>query len=429
MTGSETGLPDLASRADQMDVRIFVWVVTTQERPAPDVALLQALADRTGGRLALVRAAETFPDLESWLAPLRKQYRVQYETAIRAAGTHALEIQLLQGGQVTAQAEPLTFDLDIAPPNPIFISPPAEVQRAWSEAAREQPSVLQPDALELQLMVEFPDGLSRPLQATRLYLDGALAVENTSEPFDRFSLDLTGFLESGPHTLRVEAIDNLGLVGSSIESPLAVFVQPKPVQQFLGGISPTGLIAIGAVLLAGLVLAAVLVGENRLRVRRGGSKRRSRDPLTQPVAIEQESSRRRAAAREPGSAPRPQDNGSAPARLLRLNEAEQPVPGEMISLNYLELTLGSDPAQAMMAIRDASVDRLHARILRCDTGGFRLVDQGSTAGTWINFAPVSAAGCLLRHGDLVHFGRALYRFELANPPERREPVVTLLEEH
>jgi hypothetical protein len=227
----------------------------------------------------------------------------------------------------------------------------------------------------------------------------------------------------------VEAIDNLGLVGSSIESPLAVFVQPKPVQQFLGGISPTGLIAIGAVLLAGLVLAAVLVGENRLRVRRGGSKRRSRDPLTQPVAIEQESPRRRASVREPGSAPRPQDNGSAPARLLRLNEAEQPVPGEMISLNYLELTLGSDPAQAMLAIRDASVDRLHARILRCDTGGFRLVDQGSAAGTWINFAPVSAAGCLLRHGDLVHFGRALYRFELANPPERREPVVTLLEEH
>lgn len=428
MTGSETGLAELAGRADQMDVRIFVWVVTAADRPAPDVALLQALVDRTGGRLALVSGPETFPNLEEWLAPLRQQYQVSYVSGLRAGGQHALEVLLQQEGSTVAQAEPLTFALDIAPPNPIFLSPPAEVQRAWTEKTSEQPSGLQPVTLDLQIVVEFSDGVQRALLSTRLFLDGELVAENTAEPFERFTLDLTGFAESGPHTLRVEATDELELSGSSIELPLVVLVEPKPGTAVLGGISTTGLIAIGAVLVAGLVLAGVLVGESRLRKQGGLGFRRRRDPLTEPVTIEQGEPRRRSAARETVSKPRLRDSGSAPARLVRLNENEQPVAGEMIPLSQPELTLGSDSAQAMLAIRDATVDKLHARILCGDEGGFRLMDQGSVAGTWVNYALVSGTGALLKHGDLVHIGRALYRFELANPPARRELVATLLEE-
>ncbi len=428
MTGSETGLAELAGRADQMDVRIFVWVVTADDRPAPDVALLQALVDRTGGRLALVSGPETFPNLEEWLAPLRRQYQVSYVSGLRAGGQHALEVLLQQDGETVAQAEPLTFTLDIAAPNPIFISPPAEVKRAWTERTREQPSTLQPESLDLQIVVEFSDGIQRVLQSTRLFLDGELVAENTVEPFDRFALDLAGFTESGPHTLRVEATDELELSGSSIELPLVVLVEPKPGSAVLGGISTTGLIAIGAVLVAGLVLAGVLVGESRFRKHGGLGFRRRRDPLTDPVAIEQREPRHRPASREAVSRPRPQDSGSAPARLVRLNENEQPIAGEMIPLSQPELTLGSDSAQVMLTIRDATVDKLHARILCGDEGGFRLLDQGSVAGTWVNYALVSGAGALLKHGDLVHIGRAMYRFELANPPARRELVATLLEE-
>jgi len=428
MTGSETGLAELAGRADQMDVRIFVWVVTADGQPAPDVTLLQALVERTGGRLALVSGPETFPNLEEWLAPLRRQYRVTYPSGLRASGQHLLEVSLRREGAVLAQAEPLTFNLDIAAPNPIFISPPAEVQRAWTENTLEQPSTLQPESLDLQIVVEFSDGIPRALKSTRLYLDGQLVVENSVAPFDQFSLPLADLTESGPHTLRVEATDELDLIGSSIELPLVVLVQPKPGSAVLGGISSTGLIAIGAVLVAGLVLAGVLFGESRLRKRGVLGGRRRRDPLTEPVAIEQGAPRQRASTREPVSRPRPKDAGSAPARLVRLNDSQQPVAGEMLPLDLPEVTLGSDAAQAMLTIRDITVDKLHARIISGDEGGFRLLDQGSVAGTWINYAPVSGAGALLKHGDLVHLGRALYRFELANPPLRRELVATLLEE-
>jgi pSer/pThr/pTyr-binding forkhead associated (FHA) protein len=46
------------------------------------------------------------------------------------------------------------------------------------------------------------------------------------------------------------------------------------------------------------------------------------------------------------------------------------------------------------------------------------------AGTWVNYSPVPAQGLLLRHGDLVQIGKIAFRFELANPPEERQPRIT-----
>jgi len=41
-----------------------------------------------------------------------------------------------------------------------------------------------------------------------------------------------------------------------------------------------------------------------------------------------------------------------------------------------------------------------------------VADLGSEAGTWVNYAPVSAEGSQLRHGDLLHIGRVAFRFLL-----------------
>jgi pSer/pThr/pTyr-binding forkhead associated (FHA) protein len=34
------------------------------------------------------------------------------------------------------------------------------------------------------------------------------------------------------------------------------------------------------------------------------------------------------------------------------------------------------------------------------------------AGTWVNYQPVTGRGQLLQHGDLIHLGRVMLRFEL-----------------
>jgi predicted component of type VI protein secretion system len=73
------------------------------------------------------------------------------------------------------------------------------------------------------------------------------------------------------------------------------------------------------------------------------------------------------------------------------------------------------------------VEGLHARLVRQEDGSFRLIDQGSVAGTWVNYAEVPEEGQVLQHGDLIHFGRVGFRFTLRLPQNVSKPVTTLQE--
>ena len=69
-----------------------------------------------------------------------------------------------------------------------------------------------------------------------------------------------------------------------------------------------------------------------------------------------------------------------------------------IDLAAPHLTFGRDAALAETVFHDRSVSRLHARVVVQD-GRVTIVDQGSTSGTWVNYAPVPGeAGCE-RHGN------------------------------
>jgi len=75
---------------------------------------------------------------------------------------------------------------------------------------------------------------------------------------------------------------------------------------------------------------------------------------------------------------------------------------------------------AGIVLDDPSVSGMHARMIRLAGGGYLLRDQGSVAGTWINFRPVPNDGAQLDHEDLIHLGRVGLRFRLASPPPPRE---------
>jgi hypothetical protein len=432
-TGLASSLEDLTSRAQQVGVRVFVWVTVTDLNSSspPDTSALQSLAQNTGGRFTLVAGEETIPDLESWLAPLRYIYQVKFLSKVQQSGQHRVGVQLRRD-ELSTPEQVLSYSIELKPPNPIFLSPPSRVERAWMEVEGSSESVLSPAVLPLQIVVEFSDGYTRPLAATRLYLDGVLLAENTAPPFEQFNWDLTGLTTSGAHSLRVEAVDSLGVVGSSIESPVEVIVELRPAEGLLQRISRRGLIAVGAVLVAGVVLAMVLIGENRFRGRRKrGDKRRMEDPVTQPVPIPQDNantSRSKRATTEPGSWPRVSATQPIPARMIRVTEDEHPVPGSLIPLNRSEITFGSDARQAVILVEDSSVNKLHARLLRSDDGGFILMDEGSVAGTWVNYTPITSEGVRLKHDDLIHLGRVIFRFELTNPPAPVLPSVEMMDE-
>jgi predicted component of type VI protein secretion system len=60
-----------------------------------------------------------------------------------------------------------------------------------------------------------------------------------------------------------------------------------------------------------------------------------------------------------------------------------------------------------------------------EDGGFLLLDNGSIAGTWVNYEPIPREGYRLAHGDMVNFGQLMYRFALRVQPVTLKPAITV----
>jgi hypothetical protein len=90
--------------------------------------------------------------------------------------------------------------------------------------------------------------------------------------------------------------------------------------------------------------------------------------------------------------------------------------GSAIPLSGAEFILGSDPSLTSDPLDDPSVAGIHARLTRQAAGDYLIRDQGSVAGTWVNFEIIPDEGHLLKHGDIIHVGRIAFRFCLPKPP-------------
>ncbi len=126
----------------------------------------------------------------------------------------------LTDGNVELETLPQIIELQIEPPNPIFVSPPSEIVRIAPEDTAAERAVMMPRTQNLELLIEFPDGHDRQVERTILYVNGEVVTENTSPPFDQILWDLSNYVSVGRHLLRVEVVDILGLRGISIETPI-----------------------------------------------------------------------------------------------------------------------------------------------------------------------------------------------------------------
>lgn len=426
-------LPELTRRAEQLGVRIFIWLVAPASAGKGEPGQpLRDLAKATGGEVFVFSGPEELPNPENYLRALRSVYRVTYTSAIKKSGSQRISAQVTSLGR-TLQSNERTFSLRVEPPIPLLLAPPASVERAWVKEGNSFEKTLQPSSIALRILTEFPDGHQRTLRRSTLYVDGQKEVENLQAPFDAFVWDLEGYTTSQRHTIQVEVEDELGLTNRSIEMPIDFSVE-EPAANPLSGVIANRRLLIGGLVLLG---AAALVGGaiyNLRRVRKPQQRKESvtlpahkrnvaTDPVTQPVDIPQDSFRGAVITTGVPGSDRPSwprtPTGPVPARLVRLDENLQPTGGASIPLAYQEMTLGSDPQQAIFVIEAPGVSPLHARLRRLPEGGYLLADAGSVAGTWINYAPISAQGARLEQDDIIHIGRAAFRFELANPPAQR----------
>jgi len=215
-------LQNLTQRAVAEHIRVHIWIVASKDFfSKPGATALKDLAIQTGGQYFPFSGDEPLPSPENYLAPLRHAYRLEYSSSILTSGGHTLTVQVnLNGETVTSAALP--FELDVQPPNPILLAPPEQIVRTAPDERTTAASSFLPTQQPISIIIEFPDGRTRSLVRTALYVDGVLADENTAEPFDQFTWDLSGYATSGQHILTVEAVDNFGLSKVSLGLPVLV---------------------------------------------------------------------------------------------------------------------------------------------------------------------------------------------------------------
>jgi hypothetical protein len=180
-----------------------------------------------------------------------------------------------------------------------------------------------------------------------------------------------------------------------------------------------------AMVLTGRITPRMLGGRFGLRGRGAAKPAASSQPVASPNDSQEGETAERAGAGWVNRIHWPQRRlaSKAFAFLTPLSPDAGTAAGPPVSISASELTLGRDPSQATLVLDDPSVDALHARLSRSEAGSFRIMDQGSIAGTWVNYAPVPPNGITLEHGDLVHLGRVCLRYTLRQPSHARKPAI------
>jgi hypothetical protein len=381
------------------------------------------LAEKTGGQFFLFSGQEELPDIEDYFRANRFVYQVTYTSAIKSSGFQRIRTLISQREQeIVSNVE--TVRLVVQPPNPILITPPLLVDRIWLVDKRDaRIRDLEPDQVEIEYMYEFPDGYPRDLTSARLYVNGEVFQEVDREPFNRFVFDLTPYETDQEILFLIEIEDSQGIIARTQPTVMKITVEPVPLTFWEGlmrlELTPERWIILASVLVAGMVLvvAIILVGKRKsFWKEQSAARNRRTDPVTQPVKIKQEGTQ----SRKDESQKYQSTGKQVDAMLVPINDRFEPNRQKTIALDKKEWIIGSDPQQSRLVIANSALDSVHARLVRRSQGDYWLSDQNSIAGTWVNFTPITTKGVKLRHGDLIHFAKAIYRFELTHPTEDRE---------
>lgn len=389
--------PALTAAALAARIPIYVAILGA-DASAEETANAESLSSPTNGLTLHMPEPEAADPLYALFQAQGRQTALSYRSALREDGTHQVSVSL---GNVRDTA---TFELILTPPELRIDAPASPVRRAGS-AVDTPLSLLQPAALPLTVHVAWPDGRPRALAAVTFRVDGTeQPVAGTTSPDGAGNLPLLWDIstrDAGTYRLEVEVVDELGLraVAPPVEitlevarptpptpTPAPTRAPAPPLGQRLGRLWP----AVPAVLLP--VLAAVAWWLWRRR------PAASIEPTpTLPIIAAED------------AAP---DDGHVAVLSWQPDDGGM---GEQIELTAADVTIGRDDTAVDIIVDAPSISRLHARIRRTAEGEYWLYDEGSEAGTFLNYERLGLAPRPLQHNDMVQLGRVTLRFRLELP--------------
>ena len=412
-------IDSLISRAKESQVMVYTILVSSPAFfTSSGAQILGNLSTETNGNFTTFSGDEPLPDFVSLLTPLRSTYLIKYQSQIVTPGSHTLDLIISSDlGESDGQRE---FPLDVQPPNPIFISPPREITRniILSGADDIPDSEFVPESFTLNIIVEFPDSHPRELEEVIFRVDGEVVSRLTSPPYNQVEWDLRDYQTSAVHYLTIEAVDLLGLSRQSIQTPVEVILDiPPPSISTIFIENAAAFIGLALVLSLGILLF-ILISRRTIKpvFNFGGNRffQKGGNDQHLPSLVRKTNQKKKIG---PELDNRDLLNGYKhyAFRLIPISDIlHQQVP-EPIQGWDEELILGNDPDPGIINIPHPSVARKHARINIQSDGIHEITDEGSSAGTWINYKQIPPGKSQpLKDGDIIHIGEAGFRYQVMN---------------
>jgi hypothetical protein len=391
---------------------------------AEEIEALSRLTGPTGGAYIHMPNPVRSDELYELIQQRANEARMSYRSFLDSSGSHILSAGL---GGVRAEE---SFELVVEPPAvqmAVDNSRPIRRVAAEPDIAFEE---MEPTQQPLVAEVSWPDEHPRILESAILLVNGQeMPVQNTILGDDgllTFDWDIR-FLDEGTYELQVQVTDELGLQGTSEPLPLAIEidrVEPNPTalpptlppaEPTSVPASDTGNLSFGVVAIGGgaliLLLFLLLLVTGIVLVRR-----RRRPEPSQPEAPTGTGAVQLppGAQVDPGVTYALPPEFAAAGNVGALLEALENAPEhpKMIPIAGNNVALGRDAKRVQIAFQDKSVSRLHARILE-NRGMYRIYDEGSSSGTYVNYKRIGLSPQILGDKDIVHLGRVQLRFHLA----------------
>ncbi len=385
---------DIISRTTRLNMPIHtIWVDSTDltfDGQQQGQAFLQEIADSSYGVATTLDNSEGLAEIWQYIAGFRDRARVRYVVDDLTGGVFDVELRLTSDPTVTAS---MTVEMPENQPQIALMMP-------TGSDAITLPSLDEPVPVRLGADVSWLDDIERELTAVRVLVNGQDIGEVPVEEINDFTIDLTN-LQYGENTVELLVEDEQGLIATNPPAIITVIQGDEDIPDELQPGPEWGNIILDIFLI--LVVIAVIVGIIFWIRRSGklpslfpkGRSKRSEDSVTYTPTETASDPLAAAAAVDPGQ---PVIYAS-----LEVVDSITEMP-KRLDLAGPIIRIGRTPSQCDIAFReDLTVSRQHANMM-LEGNKYRIFDEGSTSGTWVNGRQVPDYGVELADGDEIHLG-------------------------
>lgn len=394
---------DIAARGRELGIPVHtIWLLNEELTLGQEVGrnYLAEVAADAGGAAARLDQPQTADAIFDRLTLWGRQYLVQYTVPNPQPGTYPVFLSLEDLPSIQAET---SVTIEAATPV-VSLNVPAE-SRTLS-----LPDLSQPVSLGFSAEVGWLDGVDRALQQAQMQVNGQPIADVPPADLGRFTVAVPN-LVYGSNNVQLVVLDEQGLRGASpvitlevAEGAAQIPQELQPSNALLANLLP--------ICLGGLLLLAIAGLAGFYAYRRG----RISLPLRMPrrreaVRVEEMPAQQGVRQYAPIEEPYPPAGAMPTSRIayLEVLSAETPI-ASPIAVSQEETRLGRSPNLADIALtQDLTVSRLHATIT-WDGQIYRIYDEESTSGTWVNDQQVPDYGTQLIDGDEIYLGKVHMRF-------------------